>query len=118
MAVGDNGTVWVGFHWNDFLEIPGLTSRSTGSGFIVASWSPTNGWMSADTIGFSTSGYVDVDIAVSNGEVWFSGAWYGTVNMHGTSYSGNSNWNICIAKRGVTSSWNNIYRSGSYYQRD
>ena len=119
MAVGDNGTVWVGFHWQSFLEIPGLTSRSSGAGFIVASWSPTSGWMSADSIGFSTSGYVDVDIVVdSQGDVWFSGACAGTVYMHDTSYSGSSSWNICIAKRDATNSWNNIYRSGPQAQYD
>jgi hypothetical protein len=115
MAVGSNGTVWVAFHWQNWLDIPGLTSRQSGSGFIVASWSVANGWMSADTIGFGTSHYVDVDIAVSNGDVWFSSACYGTTNMHGTSYSGSNYWNICIAKRDATNSWNNIYRSGNYY---
>jgi len=115
MAVGSNGTVWVGFHWQNSLEIPGLTTRSSGSGYIVASWSPTNGWMSADSIGFDDSHYVDVDIAVSNGEVWFSGYCYGTVWMHGNSYSGSNYANICIAKRDTTNSWNNIYRSGNYY---
>ncbi len=118
MAVGSNGTVWVGFHWTNSLEIPGLTTRSSGSGFIVASWSPINGWMSADSIGFSTGHYVDVDIAVSNGDVWFSGYCYGTISMHGNSYSGSNYPNICIAKRDTINSWNNIYRSGNYYYYD
>jgi len=116
MAVGSNGTVWVGFHWQTSLEIPGLISRSSGSGYIVASWSPINGWMSADSIGFSSSHYVDVDIAVDDSlDVWFSGYCYGTITMHGNSYSGSNYDNICIAKRDSINSWNNIYRSGNYY---
>lgn len=115
MAIGPNGTVWVGFHWNGWVDIPGLTSRNSGSGFIVASWSPTSGWMSADTIGFSTSQYVNLDIAVDvNGDVFFSGACAGTTTIHGTQFSGSNYWNICIAQRhGATSSWINLHRSGN-----
>ena len=114
MAIGPNGTIWVGFHWNGWVDISGLTSRNSGSGFMVASWSPVNGWMSADTIGFSTSQYVNLDIAVDmNGDVFFSGACSGTTTIHGTQFTGSGSWNICIAQRhAATSSWINLHRSG------
>jgi ferredoxin len=116
MAIGPNGTVWVGFHWSGWVEIPGLTSRNSGSGFMVVSWSPTNGWMSADTIGFSTSQYVNLDIAVdTNGDVFFSGACAGTITVHGSQFTGSGSWNICIAQRhAATSSWINLHRSQPY----
>ncbi|HIF04176.1 MAG TPA: hypothetical protein EYQ80_01810, partial [Candidatus Poseidoniales archaeon] len=112
MAIGPNGTVWVGFHWSGWVEIPGLTNRNSGSGFMVASWSPANGWMSADSIGFSTYGYVNLDIAVdSNGDVFFSGSCAGTTTVHGTQYTGSNSWNICIAQRDSTNGWNAVHRS-------
>ena len=115
MAIGPNGTVWVAFWWSDWVEIPGLVSRNSGSGFMVASWSPTNGWMSADTIGFATNYFVNIDIAVDgNGDVFFSGACYGTVNMHGSSYSTGNWWGICFAHRHATNGWNAIHRSTNY----
>ena len=115
MAIGPNGTVWVAFWWSGWVDIPGLTSRNSGSGFMVASWSPTNGWMSADTIGFSTNYYVNIDIAVDgNGDVFFSGTCYGSVNMHGSSYSTGNWWGICFAHRHATNGWNAIHRS-TYY---
>jgi uncharacterized Fe-S cluster protein YjdI len=97
------------------MDIPGLPYRNSGSGYMVASWTASGGWQSIDTIGLSTSYDVRFDITVdSNGDVWVSGACHGTVYLHGTSYSGQNSWNICIVKRDATNGWNAIYRS-SYY---
>ena len=115
MAIGPNGTVWVGFYWSQGVEIPGLIDLNSGSGFIVASWSPNNGWMSADTIGFQDSYDVNLDIAVDgNGDVFFSGMCYGNVQMHGSYYSGPYNYNICIAQRDSSNGWNAIHRTSNY----
>ena len=86
-----------------------MTNRNSGSGFMVASWSPANGWMSADSIGFWDSYEVNLDIAVDgNGDVFFSGMCYGSVYMLGSQYSGPNNYNICIAHRDATNSWNAV----------
>ena len=111
MAVAANGTVWVGFYWSDWVEIPGLISRNSGSGFMVASWSPANGWMSADSISFWTNHYVNIDIAVDgNGDVFLSGTCYGQVSMNGVSYSGSNSYAICFAQRDATTGWTAIHR--------
>ena len=115
MAVSPNGTVWVVFYSNGWIDAPGLVSLSSSNGFYVASWTVSGGWLSLDKIGFSSSYYVRYDIAADvNGDVWVVGACSGTIYMHGSSYSGSGNWQICVAKRDATNGWNSIYRSNYY----
>ncbi len=112
MTISSNGTVWVTVWWNGFLEVPGF-SRITGSGFHVLSWHPNTGWTSMDRInGFHNSYDVPFDAVIDGmDDLWISGACRYTVSIGTQSFSGNSNYLTCFARRNVTNGWNAVYRS-------
>ena len=118
MSVSPNGTVWVVVDRSGWADVSGLVSWPSGSGLIIASWTASVGWVSADIMWGMYPEYDNEKIFIAsdlNGDVFIGGLCSSTVTVTGQSFTGSSQSAPCIAMRNSTSGWTHLERAGYNY---